>query len=279
MLVGLLSNLGNWSERTHDYAGARGTHFVIWPGSGLHRHTPDWVMAAELVETSRLFARTVAAVEPHWIEPLAKHLSRTSYSEPYWSSRKGAAMCKEKVTLYGMTLVADRNILLSSVGTESAKDLAREMFIRHALVEGDWRTHHEFLGEKGAALEEAVRDGGKATAPRASSWPMIRPSLSSIRGRSRTTVVSSRHFDSLVEEAEGQEHPNLLNFTQEFLLGEIAASGTDFPTSWLQGDLTLPLEYAFNPGNYGDGVTITIPCHAASAGRRRRLRLACSRLA
>ena len=80
-------------------------------------------MAAELVETSRLFARTVAAIEPHWIEPLAKHLTKRSFSEPIWSSRNGAAMCKEKVTLYGMTLVADRQILLNSVGTDSAREL------------------------------------------------------------------------------------------------------------------------------------------------------------
>ena len=254
MLVGLLSNLGNWSERSHDYAGARGTHFVIWPGSGLHRHTPDWVMAAELVETSRLFARTVAAVEPHWIEPLAKHLSRKSYSEPYWSSRKGAAMCKEKVTLYGMTLVADRNILLSSVGTESAKDLAREMFIRHALVEGDWRTHHKFLRRNKEALEDAVR-----TEEKLRKRGMVADDqaiLEFYTEKIPTTVVSSRHFDSWWKK---QKDKTILDFTPELLLGDAGASSSDYPSEWVQGDFTFGLEYTFNPGQYGDGVTITIP--------------------
>lgn len=256
MLVGLLSNLGNWSERTRDYLGARGTHFVVWPGSGLHRRTPAWVMAAELVETSRLFARTVAAIEPHWIEPLAQHLTKRSFSEPIWSSRNGAAMCKEKVTLYGMTLVADRQILLNSVGTESARELAREMFIRHALVEGEWRTHHAFLKENAAALKEAAETEQKL---RRHGLIADDDALAAFyEERIPDNIVSGRHFDSWWKK-ERHEHPNLLNFTQEFLLGEIAASGTDFPTSWLQGDLTLPLEYAFNPGNYGDGVTITIP--------------------
>ncbi|MFT0848769.1 DUF3418 domain-containing protein [Actinomycetaceae bacterium L2_0104] len=256
MLVGLLSNLGNWSERTRDYLGARGTHFVIWPGSGLHRRTPAWVMAAELVETSRLFARTVAAIEPHWIEPLAKHLTKRSYSEPIWSSRNGAAMCKEKVTLYGMTLVADRQILLSSVGTDSARDLAREMFIRHALVEGDWRTHHRFLKENAAALEEAAETERKL---RRHGLVADEDALAAFyEERIPEKIVSGRHFDSWWKK-ERQKNPDLLNFTQEFLLGETQASGSDFPAEWVQGDLTLPLEYSFNPGSYGDGVTVTIP--------------------
>ncbi len=256
MLVGLLSNLGNWSERTRDYLGARGTHFVIWPGSGLHRRTPAWVMAAELVETSRLFARTVAAIEPHWIEPLAKHLTKRSFSEPIWSSRNGAAMCKEKVTLYGMTLVADRQILLNSVGTDSARELAREMFIRHALVEGEWRTHHTFLKENAKALEEAAETEQKL---RRHGLIADEDALAAFyEERIPDNIVSGRHFDSWWKK-ERHEHPDLLNFTQEFLLGETSASGADFPTEWVQGDLTLPLEYAFNPGKYGDGVTVTIP--------------------
>lgn len=254
MLVGLLSNLGNWSERTRDYAGARGTHFVIWPGSGLHRRTPDWVMAAELVETSRLFARTIAAVEPHWIEPLAKHLTRKSYSEPYWSSRKGAAMCKEKVTLYGMTLVADRNILLSSVGTESAKELAHEMFIRSALVEGDWRSHHKFLSRNKEALEEAQR-----TEEKLRQRGMVADDQAIFdfySERIPKTVVSARHFDSWWKK---QQDKTILDLTPELLLGEAGASSSDYPSEWVQGDFTFALEYTFNPGNYGDGVTVTIP--------------------
>lgn len=116
MLVGFLSNLGSWDEAKRDYQGARGARFTIWPGSGLARSHPAWVMTAELVETSRLFARTVARIDPAWVEPLAGHLIKRVYSEPYWSSSKGAAMAKEKLLLYGLTLVAERPVLLGRLG-------------------------------------------------------------------------------------------------------------------------------------------------------------------
>lgn len=116
MLVGFLSNLGSWDEAKRDYQGARGARFTIWPGSGLARSHPAWVMTAELVETSRLFARTVARIDPAWVEPLAGHLMKRVYSEPYWSSSKGAAMAKEKLLLYGLTLVAERPVLLGRLG-------------------------------------------------------------------------------------------------------------------------------------------------------------------
>ena len=256
MLVGLLSNLGNYSEKTRDYQGARNTHFVVWPGSGLHRRTPAWVMAAELVETSRLFARTVAEIQPQWIEPLAKHLVKRSYSEPIWSSRNGAAMCKERVTLYGMTLIADRQILLSSVGTDSSRDLARELFIRHGLVEGDWRTHHTFLAANKAAIEEAQETESKL---RRRGVVADEDSLAAFyEERVPTNVVSGRHFDSWWKK-EKATNPQLLDFTQEFLLGGQAAAEGDYPSEWIQGDLTFPVAYSFNPGSYSDGMTVTIP--------------------
>ncbi|MCF2707053.1 DUF3418 domain-containing protein [Arcanobacterium haemolyticum] len=256
MLVGLLSNLGNYSEKSRDYVGARGTHFVVWPGSGLHRRTPAWVMAAELVETSRLFARTVAAIEPSWIEPLAKHLVKKSYSEPVWSTRNGAAMCTERVTLYGMTLVADRHILLSSVGTDSARELAREMFIRHGLVEGDWRTHHEFLRANKKALEEAGETESKLRRHGIIADDDVLAAF--YDERVPANVVSGRHFDSWWKK-EKRENPHLLDFTQELLLGGAGASEGDYPDEWVQGDISLPISYSFNPGAYGDGVTVTIP--------------------
>ncbi len=256
MLVGLLSNLGSYSEKTHDYEGARNSHFVIWPGSGLHRRTPGWVMAAELVETSRLFARTVAAIEPSWIEPLARHLVTHSYSEPIWSSRNGAAMCTERVTLYGLTLVADRQILLSSIGTESSRELAREMFIRHALVEGKWRTHHEFLRANAAALEEARETENKLR--RHGILADDDAIFAFYDERLPIQITSGRHFDSWWKK-EKHRTPHLLDFSQEFLLGDEGASVGDFPDEWVQGDLTLPISYAFTPGSYRDGMTITIP--------------------
>ena len=256
MLVGLLSNLGNYSQRSRDYEGARGAHFVIWPGSGLSKRTPAWVMAAELVETSRLFARTVAAIEPQWIEPLAKNLIKRTYSEPFWSSRNGAAMCKEKVTLYGMTLAADRPVLLASTGSESAREEAREMFILHGLVEGDWRTHHAFLKDNERALEEAreleekMRRRGLVAGPEALA--------AFYDERIPDFVVSGRHFDSWWKKAK-RDDPHLLDFTQELLVGEAEADENDYPAEWRQGEIRLPIEYSFSPGAYADGVTVTIP--------------------
>ena len=124
-------------------------------------------MAAELVETSRLFARTVARIQPEWVEPLAEHLVKRTYSEPYWSAKHGAAMVKEKVLLYGMTLVADRPVLLgrlgdTPIGDVTAAELAREMFIRHALVGGEWRTHHQFYARNRDLLAEAAEYEARA---------------------------------------------------------------------------------------------------------------------
>ena len=256
LLVGLLSNIGNWDERKRDYLGARGTHFVMWPGSGLARRTPEWVMAAELVETSRLFARSVARIEPEWIERVGAHLVKKQYSEPYWSTRDGAAKVHEKVTLYGLTVIADRHVLLAKTGTPSAKSLARELFIRHALVENQWRTHHKFVQHNAQELaearevEERLREHGIVADEEAQ--------FTFFDERIPEHIVSARHFDSWWKK-ERHNNPELLNFTREFLLGETELSDEDFPTEWVQGDITLPIEYVFSPGKNQDGLTIDVP--------------------
>ncbi|MFY9262734.1 MAG: ATP-dependent RNA helicase HrpA [Actinomycetaceae bacterium] len=256
LLVGLLSNIGNWDERKRDYVGARGTHFVIWPGSGLAKRNPDWVMAAELVETSRLFARSVARIDPAWIERVGAHLVKKTYSEPYWSTRDGAAKVHEKVTLYGLTVIADRRVLLSKVGTPSAKELARELFIRHALVENQWRTHHRFVKDNKEALrdarevEERLRTHGLVADEHAQ--------FVFFDERVPDHIVSARHFDSWWKRERGKR-PDLLNFTREFLLGETTASDADYPNEWIQGNITLPIDYHFTPGKHSDGLTIDVP--------------------
>ncbi|WP_123915965.1 ATP-dependent RNA helicase HrpA [Georgenia muralis] len=262
LLVGLLSNLGSWDERRREYAGARGTRFTIWPGSGLSRKTPAWVMAAELVETSRLFARTVARIQPEWVEPVAAHLVRRVYSEPYWSAKQGAAMVKEKVMLYGMTLVADRPVLLGRLGDLvlgdlTARELAREMFLRHALVGGEWRTHHQFYERNRELLAEASEFEARA---RRRGLVLDEDGLLAFYDeRVPDDVVSARHFDSWWKRAR-REDPDLLTFTLDLLVpgaGEI--TGDDFPDTWGQGDLTLPLTYQFEPGTHADGVTVHVP--------------------
>ncbi len=134
-----------------EYLGARNARFAIFPGSSLARQAPDWIVAAELVETSRLWARTAARIEPEWVEPLAAHLVKRSYSEPHWEKKRGAAVALEKVTLYGVPLVTDRPVAYARIDPPAA----RELFIRHALVEGDWQTNHRFFAENRRLLAEA----------------------------------------------------------------------------------------------------------------------------
>ena len=309
LLVGLLSYLGSWDETKRDYGGARGTHFTIWPGSGVSGH-PAWVMTAELVETSRLFARTVARIRPEWVEPAARGLLKRSYSEPFWSLAKGAAMVRERVTLYGLTLAADREVLLGRLGDlvideavaasrshapragslealaaglvsaskdplssgsfeprhfeelaaaregTTARELAREMFIRNALVDGQWRERHGFQRRNEALVEQARE----------------------VERRSRTHGLVAdeqarfRFFDDLIPEHvtsaaafnrwwkdERRERPDLLIYPASLLMPREATSGEGFPDRWQCGDLSLPLRYEFAPGSPRDGVSMRIP--------------------
>ena len=257
LLVGLLSNVGNWDERRREYAGARGTRFTIWPGSGLRRKTYDWVMTAELVETSRLFARTVAKVDSRWIEQVADRagLTRHVFGEPYWSTRQGAAMVHEKVLLYGMTLVADRPATLASVGTDSARQVAREMFIRSGLVEGGWHARHGFV-ERNRALIEELQDVER----RRREHGLLADDAALFDfydDRVPEEVTSAAAFDAWWKE-QRRATPDLLDFTRELLLpGGGDASG--FPDTWVQGDLTLSLDYVFEPGHPEDGVSVQVP--------------------
>ncbi len=309
LLVGLLSYLGSWDETKRDYEGARGTHFTIWPGSGVSGH-PAWVMTAELVETSRLFARTVARIRPEWVEPAARGLLKRSYSEPFWSVGKGAAMVRERVTLYGLTLAADREVLLGRLGDlvideavaasrshapragslealaaglvsaskdplssgsfeprhfealavaregTTARELAREMFIRNALVDGQWRERHGFQRRNEALVEQARE----------------------VERRSRTHGLVAdeqarfRFFDDLIPEHvtsaaafnrwwkdERRAHPDLLIYPASLLMPREATSGEGFPDHWQCGELSLPLSYEFAPGRARDGVSMRIP--------------------
>ena len=257
LLVGLLSNVGNWDERRREYAGARGTRFTIWPGSGLRRKTYDWVMTAELVETSRLFARTVAKVDSRWIEQVADRagLTRHVFGEPYWSTRQGAAMVHEKVLLYGMTLVADRPATLASVGTDSARQVAREMFIRSGLVEGGWHARHGFV-ERNRELVEELQDVER----RRREHGLLADDTALFDfydDRVPEEVTSAAAFDAWWKE-QRRTTPDLLDFTRELLLpGGGDASG--FPDTWVQGDLTLGLDYVFEPGHPEDGVSVQVP--------------------
>ena len=255
LLVGLLSNLGNYDERRREYAGARATHFTIWPGSGLRRKQYDWVMAAELVETSRLFARTVARIQPQWVEQAAKHLVKVTYGEPYWSAKKGAAMVHQRVLLYGLTLVADRPVTLASVGTDAARQAAREMFIRSGLVEGGWHARHAFvernreLLEDTAEVERRQRTHGILADDQAL--------FDFYDERLPEKITSAAAFDNWWKH-QRQDTPKLLDFTRELLLPE-GDNLDGYPDTWHQGELTLALTYVFEPGRLDDGVSVQVP--------------------
>ena len=255
LLVGLLSNLGNYDERRREYAGARATHFTIWPGSGLRRKQYDWVMAAELVETSRLFARTVARIQPQWVEQAAKHLVKVTYGEPYWSTKKGAAMVHQRVLLYGLTLVADRPVTLASVGTDAARQAAREMFIRSGLVEGGWHARHAFVERNRELLEDTaeVERRHRTHGILADDQALF----DFYDERLPEKITSAAAFDNWWKH-QRQDTPKLLDFTRELLLPE-GDNLDGYPDTWHQGDLTLALTYVFEPGKLDDGVSVQVP--------------------
>lgn len=309
LLVGLLSYLGSWDETKRDYEGARGTHFTIWPGSGVSGH-PAWVMTAELVETSRLFARTVARIRPEWVEPAARGLLKRSYSEPFWSVAKGAAMVRERVTLYGLTLAADREVLLGRLGDlvideavaasrshapragslealaaglvsaskdplssgsfeprhfeelaaaregTTARELAREMFIRNALVDGQWRERHGFQRRNEALVEQA-----REVERRSRTHGLVADEQARFRFFDDLIpehVTSAAAFNRWWKDAR-RENPDLLIYPASLLMPREATSGEGFPDRWQCGELSLPLSYEFAPGSPRDGVSMRIP--------------------
>lgn len=245
----------------NEYLGARGAKFAIFPGSGLAKKPPAWVMAGELVETSRLWARDAARIQPEWAEDLAAHLVKRSYSEPSWSSKQGAAMALERVMLYGVPIVTGRRVLFGTVDAEHA----RELFIRHALVEGDWTTHHAFFAENRRLLKEA--EDLEARSRRRGLVVDDDALFAFYDERIPDDVVSARHFDQWWKGAR-REDPGLLTFTRELLVtDEGGVDESSFPSTWPQGDLALPLTYQFQPGTDADGVTVHVPLVALARVR------------
>ncbi len=237
----------------NEYLGARGARFAIFPGSGLARKPPAWVMAAELVETSRLWGRDVARIQPEWAEEVGAHLVKRTYSDPAWSSKQGAATALERVLLYGVPIVTNRRVLYAKVDPEHA----RELFVRHALVQGEWTTHHQFFHENRRLLAEA--EGLEARARRRDLVVDDDTLFAFYDERVPSDVVSARHFDQWWKVAR-RDDPDLLSFTRELLVGSAdAIDESSFPSRWPQGDLRLPLTYQFEPGTEADGVTVHIP--------------------
>ena len=254
LLSGLLSHIGLKEAEKQQYLGARNAHFAIFPNSVLFKKQPKWVMAAELVETSKLWGRMVAEIEPEWIEPLAEHLTKKSYSEPRWSKSRGAVIADEKVTLYGVPIVAARPVNYGAIDPT----VSREIFIQSALVEGDWNTKHKFFKENQRLVREVEELEHKSR--RRDILVDDRTLFEFYDQRIGTEVVSQKHFDTWWKKAQ-QKDPELLNFERSFLINDDAeqVSKLDFPNFWHQGNLKLKLTYQFEPGTDADGVTVHIP--------------------
>ncbi|PWC12841.1 ATP-dependent RNA helicase HrpA [Brenneria roseae subsp. americana] len=254
LLTGLLSHIGQKDVEKQEFSGARNARFAIFPGSGLFKKPPKWTMVAELVETSRLWGRIAARIEPEWIEPLAQHLIKRSYSDPHWEKAQGTVMAQEKVTLFGLPIVAARKVNYSQIDPV----LARELFIRHALVEGDWQTQHAFFRANLKLLAEVEELENKS---RRRDILVDDETLFAFYDRRLPhDIISARHFDKWWKTASRQ-NADLLNFEKSMLIKEGAdkISALDYPNFWHQGNLKLRLSYQFEPGTDADGVTIHIP--------------------
>ncbi|GAA3937539.1 ATP-dependent RNA helicase HrpA [Actinoplanes auranticolor] len=254
LLAGLLSHIGLKDTDKREYLGARGAKFAIFPGSALFKKQPRWVMSAELVETSRLWGRVNARIEPEWAEKLAPHLVKRSYSEPHWEKKLGAVMAYEKVTLYGLPIVPRRKVGYSRVDPA----MCRELFIRHALVEGDWETHHKFFAENTKLLARIEEIENRAR--RRDIAVDDETVFALYDARIPADVVSARHFDAWWKKAR-HETPDLLTFTWELLVnaGRDAVDPGAYPDAWLVDGVRLPLTYQFEPGAAADGVTVQVP--------------------
>jgi ATP-dependent helicase HrpA len=252
LLAGLLSHVGMRREDAKEYMGGRNSRFLLAPGSALTKRPPRWVMVAELVETSRLYGRTAARVQPEVVERVAGERVQRTYSEPHWDAERGEVMAYERVTLYGLPLVARRRI--GYAGVEPT--VARDLFIRHALVEGDWNTRHHFFGDNArlrAELEEM-----EERARRRDFLVGDEEMYQFYDARVPVAVVSARHFDAWWRK-QRHKTPDLLTFSREDLLRAGDTADADRPDVWQAGDVALPLTYRFEPGATDDGVTVHVP--------------------
>lgn len=251
LAAGLLSHIGLREGDSRDYTGARNSRFVLAPGSVLTKRPPRWIVVADLVETSRLYGRIAARVEPEMVERVAGHLVQRTYSEPHWDAKRGAVMAFERVTLYGLPLVPRRRVGYAAVDPV----VSRELFIQHALVQGEWQTRHHFFADNArlraelAELEERAR--------RRDLLVGDEDIYALYDSRIPPQVVSVRHFDGWWKK---QRHrtPDLLTFTRDDLL-RVEDDTAERPDNWQAGDLSLPLTYRFEPGAADDGVTVHIP--------------------
>ena len=294
LLTGLIANIGMKSPDSHDYLGARGSHFHLFPASALFKSKPKWVVAAELTETTKLYARDVAQVDPEWVEAEASHLVRYHYFEPHWSQKRGEVVASERVTLYGLTVLPRRPMAYGRVAPVEA----RELFIRGALVaqechlQAAFFNHNKKLIKEVTALEhksrkqdvlvdeEALFDFYNQRLPENVQSPItanqtLTSNNQSVSGSLNAKPVPNqrpakpiapkpladlRTFETWLQTAE-QDNPKLLFLSRDDLMQHAAANITEdqFPPNWHTNDGKFKLTYRFEPNHPLDGVTLTIP--------------------
>ncbi|WP_243063911.1 ATP-dependent RNA helicase HrpA [Humibacter sp. RRB41] len=265
LLSGLLSHIGLRDAQKKDYLGARNTRFLVFPGSALASKKngagqPQAIMSAELVETSRLFARMNAAIDPEWAEPLAGDLVRRSYSEPHWEKRQGSAVVFERVTLFGLPIVAKRRAQLNRIDAP----LARELFIRHALVDAEWPSDtrdHAFDFQRANAKLRTELEKVEERTRRRDILLDDETMVAFFQERIPRDVTDTRSFESWWRQ-ERRINGSLLTMRREDLVDDVEEARVDedaFPPIWQQGDQRLALTYRFEPGEEDDGVTVQVP--------------------
>ncbi len=253
LATGLLSKIGKWNPEQRIYMGAKQTRFAIHPSSALAKKPPEWVMAFELVETTQLFARMVAKVEPEWLLEAGAHLVKRSYSDPHWSERSARAVVKEHATLFGLTIAKDRTVDYARV----APARARRIFLEHALVRGEYASRGAFQKKNQELLAEVARLRDKAR--RSDMFADDDALVAFFEQRVPDHVVDGKTFEAWREEAEKKD-PNLLCLSMEDVLaGDPTLSPKDYPDAIVLHGATLPLSYRFDPSADDDGITVTVP--------------------
>jgi ATP-dependent helicase HrpA len=253
LLSGLLSRIGQWSAEHRIYLGARQTRFMVHPSSGLAKKPPAWVMVFELVETSQLFARTAAKIEPVWLHKVGSHLLKRSYSDPHWSEKSARASVREHSTLFGLPVLRDHSVDYATLSPTRA----RLMFLEHALVRGEYRSRGAFQQQNRKLLEEVARLRDKARQSDMLADDELL--LAFFDRRVPESVVNGKTFEDWREKAEQSEPSLLLLSLSDVLSQDRPLLPEHYPDSLTIHGVTVPASYRFDPSAEDDGVTLTIP--------------------
>lgn len=264
LLTGLIANIGLKSPENHDYIGARGSHFHLFPTSNLFKSKPKWVMAAELTETTRLYARDIASIQPEWVESEAPHLIRHHYFEPHWEQKRGEVIASERITLYGLTIIPRRPINYAKVAPQKA----RELFIRQALVAQECQLNAPFFKHNKKLINEIIELENKSRRQDVlvddetlfNFYHKRLPEHHQTSQNQLRPIADIRTFEAWRHRAE-QDNPQLLFMNKEELMQHAAAHITEeqFPKYYTTHDGKFKLNYRFEPNHPLDGVTIYLP--------------------